>query len=106
MKDNQSMFIVSKQLDNLYNEIKCNCTLAKNTLDCAVLPYEQGLSEPLRHCLKQQGIRAVFKSETTLKSHLVRPKNTVDPAKQDGVVYRIPCECSKVYIGEIVWQHV
>ena len=22
------------------------------------------------------------------------------PTKQDGVVYRIPCECGKVYIGE------
>jgi len=30
----------------------------------------------------------------------VRPKDTVNPAKQDGVVYRIPCECGKVYIGE------
>ena len=48
----------------------------------------------------QQGVRAVFKSETTLRSQLVRPKDAVDPAKQDGVVYRIPCECGKVYIGE------
>ena len=32
--------------------------------------------------------------------HLVRPKDTVEPIKQDGVVYRIPCECSKVYIVE------
>ena len=28
------------------------------------------------------------------------PKDAVDPAKQDGVVYRIPCECCKVYIGK------
>ena len=66
----------------------------------AVLPYVQEVSEPLRRCLEQQGIRTVFKSETTLRSHLVRPKDTVDPIKQDGVVYRIPCECGKVYIGE------
>ena len=66
----------------------------------AVLPYVQGVSEPLRRCLEQQGIRPVFKSETALRSHLVRPKDTVDPVKQDGVVYRIPCECGKVYIGE------
>ena len=67
----------------------------------AVLPYVQGVSEPLRCCLEQQGIRTVFKSETTLRSHLMRPKDTV--AKQDGVVsvvHRIPCECGKVYIGE------
>ena len=30
----------------------------------------------------------------------MRPKDTVKPAKQDGVVYKIPCECGKVYIGE------
>ena len=41
-----------------------------------------------------------FRSDTTLRLHLVRPKDTVDPAKQDGVVYKIPCECSKVYIGK------
>ena len=57
-----------------------------------VLPYVKGLSEQLRRCLQQQGIRAVFKSETPLRSHLVRPKDAVEPTKQDGVVYRIPCE--------------
>ena len=31
----------------------------------AVLPYVKGLSEQLRRCLQQQGIRAVFKSKTT-----------------------------------------
>jgi len=30
----------------------------------------------------------------------VQPKDTIDPAKQDGVDYRILCECGKVYIGE------
>ena len=62
----------------------------------AVLPYVKGLSEQLRRCLQQQGVRAVFKSETTLRPQLVRPKDSVDQAKQDGVVYRIPYECSKV----------
>ena len=28
------------------------------------------------------------------------PVDADDPTKQDGVVYRIPCECGKVYIGE------
>ena len=76
---------------------------AESMIECkstAVLPYVKGLSEQLRRCLKQQGIRTVFKSDTTLRSHLVRPKDAVEPTKQDGLVYRIPCECSKVYIGE------
>ena len=65
-----------------------------------VLPYVIDLSEQLRRCLQRQGVRAVFMSETTLRSQLVRPKYAVDPAKQEGVVYWIPCECGKVYIGE------
>ena len=68
----------------------------------AVLPYVQGVSEPLRRCLEQQGIRIVFKSDSTLRLQLLRPKDTVDLAKQGGPVYRIPCNCGKVYIGETV----
>ena len=66
----------------------------------AVLPYIKGVSESLCRRLQQQGIRTVFKSDTTLRSHLVRPEDTLEPTKQDGVVYKIPCECGKVYIGE------
>ena len=63
----------------------------------AVPPYIKGLSEPLCRCLQQHGVRSVFKSDTTPRSQLVRPKDPVDP-KQDGVVYNIPCECGKVYV--------
>ena len=37
----------------------------------AVSPYFKGLSEQLHCCLQQQGIPAVFKSETTLRSHVI-----------------------------------
>ena len=60
----------------------------------------KGVSEVLRRCLQQHGVRTVFKSDTTLRSHLVRPKDTLEPTKQDGVVCKIPCYCGKVYIGE------
>ncbi len=71
----------------------------------AVLPYMRirGVSEVLRRCLQQQGVRTVFKSDITLRSYLVRPKDALEPGKQDGVEYKIPCECGKVYIGE-TWR--
>ena len=49
------------------------------------------LNTALHRCLQQHGVQSVFKSSTILRS--------LDPRKQDGVVYKIPCECSKVYVG-------
>ena len=69
--------------------------LRRNLNLTAVLPYIKGVSEVLRRCLQQQGVRTVFKSDTTVRSDLVRPKDALEPTKQDGVVYKI----SK-YIGE------
>ena len=67
----------------------------------AVLPYIKDVSESLCRCLQQLGVRTDFKSDTTLRSHLVRPKDALEPTKQDSVVYiKIPCECGKVSIGE------
>ena len=65
-----------------------------------VLPFVKGVSEPFCPFLQQQGICVVFKSDMTLRSHLVQPKDTVNLAKQDSMFYRIPCECSKIYVGE------
>ena len=65
----------------------------------SLYPFIKGVSEVLRRCL-QQGVRIVFKSDTTLRSHLVRPKDVLDSRKQDVAVYKIPCECGKVYIRE------
>ena len=65
---------------------------------CGSTLHIKGVSEVLRRCLQQHGVRTVFKSDTTLRSHLVRPKDTLEPTKQDGVVYKIPCECGKVYM--------
>ena len=35
----------------------------------AVLPYVKGLSEQLRRCLQQQGVRTVFKSDTKINNN-------------------------------------
>ena len=51
----------------------------------AVLPYVTGLSKQLCCCLQQQGECTVFKSETTLWSQLVNPKDAVDLVNQDGL---------------------
>ena len=52
------------------------------------------------NCLRVDICSTVFKSDTTLRSHLVQPKDALEPTEQDGVLYKIPCECGKVYTRE------
>ena len=72
---------------------------AQESKSTAIVPYIEGVLEVLRRCLQQQGKRTAFKSDTTLRSHLVRPKDALESIKQNGV-NKIPCECGEVYIGE------
>ena len=66
-----------------------------------VLPYIKGVSEVLRRRLQHQGIRTVFKSDTTLRSHLVRPRDAPKLTKQNGVVYKMnAAECISVKQGD------
>jgi predicted GIY-YIG superfamily endonuclease len=48
---------------------------------------------------KKVNIRTVFSAKNTLKSMLVKLKPKSERPKKE-VIYKIPCECSKVYIGE------
>jgi hypothetical protein len=66
-----------------------------------VLPYTNGLSEKLTRIYKKHNINTVFKPGTTLRSHLVSPKDKIPQEQQCGVVYKIECGgCAKKYIGE------
>ena len=67
-------------------------THSNDTVSKAPVPF------PVNGC--PRFIEFAVKSISTLRSQLVQPKDAVDPAKQDGLAYRIPCECGKVYIGE------
>ena len=96
---------MSMRTSNVFNsvlDVGCNYVMFLNlqdqqpiknprrNLNLPVLPYIKGVSEVLRRSLEQHGVRTVFKSDTTLMPHLVRPKDTL----------KHPCECGKVYIGE------
>ena len=66
-----------------------------------VLPYIDGVSQQLKCRLEKHGIRTVFRSDSTLRKQLVRPKDPVPEHRRDGIVYNIPCQgCDKSYIGE------
>ena len=65
----------------------------------AFLLYAEGVSEPLRRCLQQQGICAVFKSETPLTFSTTKGQCQSSWIEQRDL--NDSCECGKIYIGEI-----
>ena len=67
---------------------------------CCSPLYTGCISQVLCFYLHIQGMRTVFKSDTMLRSHFVWPKDVLERTKQNGVIYKIPCECGQVYIGE------
>ena len=65
-----------------------------------MIPYVAGMSEDIRRVCRKFNIRVVFKSGRTLRLILTKVKDTLPPGKQSNVLYRIPCSCGQVYIGE------
>ena len=71
----------------------------KNNSSYAVLPYINGITEPLKRLLKRHDIRTTTKPLRTLEQHFPSPKDRPLPEKQTNVVYKINCaDCSWSYI--------
>ena len=65
----------------------------------ACLPYLGSTSHKLQRILRQAGIDVFHSAPSKLQGLLHTHKDKPDPNNRAGV-YRIPCECGKVYIGE------
>ena len=63
-----------------------------------VLPYVNWLSEKVVCILKKRGIVSAMKPYTSMKSHLVHPKDKRDP--KEGVYTIDHTGCEKKYVGE------
>ena len=57
-----------------------------------VLPYVKDVSEAMRRILARANIRTTFRPCSTLKHHLVKPKDPFSPEKKLNVVYSVPCK--------------
>ena len=66
------------------------------------ISYVAGLIEDFRRVCGWFGITMTFKSGPTLRLHLVKMKDEVPTSMKSNVMYRVPCSCGKVYIGETI----
>ena len=93
-----------------------NCSLSREYVmqfkSTAVLHYVEGVSEPLRRCLQQQGIGADFRSDTTLRSTLVKTGRPMQERMKEHERDEVPlhewlCKNS-IYMQNktfCAWQH-
>ena len=65
-----------------------------------MLPYVAGVSEDVKRVCRKFGFKVVFKSGYTFRSMLTRVKDKLPMEKESMAVYKIPCSCGKLYIGE------
>ena len=67
----------------------------------AVLPYTNGISQPLTRLLKKHDMRVVSKPFKTLQQEFPSPKSRPPIDLQPNVVYKISCaDCPWSYVGE------
>ena len=66
-----------------------------------ILPYLKNTSEQIERTCRAIRVKAVFKSQCTLRRSLTRVKSTRPDLKKKEVVYEVPCmDCDSKYIGE------
>ncbi len=64
------------------------------------IPYIAGLNENIQKVCRDFDIKTALKSGKTLRSHLTEVKDTITITTESSIVYSVPCNCGKVYIGE------
>ena len=69
-------------------------------LTTVCLPYVKGLAEKIQKICGPYDIRTTFRSDTTLRKHLLRVKPPTEYNMTKNCIYSIPCSCGKVYKGE------
>ena len=63
--------------------------------------HTSSVSEKIERLCHPLGVRAIFKSQNTLRQMLMKVKSTRPAEQRKGVIYEVPCaDCDSVYVGE------
>lgn len=67
---------------------------------CFKFPYIKDLSGPLNRCLASTNTKLVFYNLERVGDLYSNLKDTIPSTDRSGVIYKIPCECKKCYVGQ------
>ena len=67
----------------------------------AIVPYIQGVTEPIKRILSNCNIKVALKPYLTLGHIFAKPKDPVETNQKTHAIYSIPCgDCDKEYLGQ------
>lgn len=75
-------------------------SLRDNSKKYYKFPYIEGLSQQVKRCFKDMNTELAFYNVKTTKGFFTRLKDPTPTAKQSNLIYHIPCECGKSYVGQ------
>ena len=71
----------------------------------AIIPYIQGVTEPIKRILNSHDVKVAQKPFQTLGHIFAKPKDPVTKEQQTDAIYSIPCnDCDNEYIGQTKHQ--
>ncbi|KAI4489735.1 hypothetical protein M0804_003917 [Polistes exclamans] len=65
-----------------------------------IILKKQQLSNKINKCFKNTNVKLVFYNLVKIKSIYTKLKDKDDKLEQSNLVYKIPCECEKCYVGQ------
>jgi len=73
----------------------------KNKKNFFTIPYVRSISESFLPLAKKYGYEIAYSVPNTLNRFIKRGKDKIEPAMQNGVVYKINCrDCNSSYVGQ------
>ena len=64
------------------------------------IPFVPKVGYKLRKIFNKHGVGVHFSSSRTIKNSICKPKTPKPPEAKKNVIYKLTCECDKVYIGQ------
>ena len=83
------------------NRLQLVTLLMKGTSGFAVIPYIQGVTEPIKGILNSHNVKVAQKPLQTLGHIFAKPKDPVTKEQRTDANYSIPCnDCDNEYVGQ------
>ena len=64
------------------------------------VPFHKNLAPKVNHIFKNTGTKVAFYNTKTVNNLFSKTKDKIPAEDESQVVYKVPCECNKVYFGQ------